>query len=41
MIKECAHEDMEYLSDKRGVIDFRCKICGEVIEQYQDCPGGR
>lgn len=41
MIKDCAHLDMEYVEEKGGIIDYRCKECGEVLEQFQDCPGGR
>ena len=41
MIKDCAHLEMEYVQDKDGIIDWLCLECGEIIEQFQDCTGGR
>ena len=41
MIKECAHEIVEYTSDTCGVVDFTCRECGYVIVQFEDCGGGR
>ena len=41
MNKECAHEDMEYDGCGDGYIDYRCKDCGWVEFQFEDCPGGR
>ena len=41
MIKTCAHLRLEYLQDGAGYIDYTCKDCGEVIEQFNDATMGR
>lgn len=41
MIKECAHLNMEYEGCGDGILDYKCLDCGEVLEQFEDCPGGR
>ena len=41
MIHDCAHLDMEYVEEKDGIIEYQCKECGEILEQFQDCVGGR
>ena len=41
MIKECIHEQSEYVDCFDGVIEWKCIECGEILEQFEDCNAGR
>ena len=36
----CEHE-YQYEECKDGEMVFACDACGELLTQYEDCPGGR